>query len=228
MRSASISICAMICLTGCGGPATRPSPTAPVIRSLSVSPMIVGIEGATRFTFSAAIDAPGGEAAFGWQFGDGNGSTTAGPVSHVYQRAGNYVAQLTASNASGSSAITVNVRVASMVGTWVGAVTGHTRYPPNRPIPISQFQLNILQPIATVSLGSLTASWSDNAGCRENSAGRIRGHVGDPAAIQFGIEQLLCNDGDMYFSGSADPTGNSFSGTCQQGGPDCRFVMVRQ
>jgi PKD repeat protein len=229
MRLLAVLLCSTIGATGCGGSSpTTPAISAPVISALSVSPMRVGIEGATQFTFASATDAGGGGASFSWQFGDGNASSAAAPVTHVYQRAGDYAAQLTVSNSAGSASRTINVRVASMVGAWVGTVTGHTGYPLNRPIPIIRFELRILQPVGTASLGPLAASWSDNAGCRESRFERIRGHVSDPVAIQFGVEQLLCNDGDLYFHGSADATANSFSGTCQQGGPECHFVMFRQ
>lgn len=214
-------------LPGCGGGTGSPNGpgTTGTLRTISVSPSGIGIEAATRFMFTADVTNASGSS-YAWNFGDG-GSAQALAASHVYSRAGTYTATFTMTTPSGRSERSVVVSVASLVGLWQGTVTGHSRYPANRPIPITAFQLRLHQPPPAGSTGRLSATWTDSAGCVDSA--RVHGWVADPRIIRFGVEQLACNDGDFYLQGTADEQIRVITGECMtQGGPNCRFQMVRQ
>lgn len=219
---------------GCGGDSkspTSPSVAQPVVRAISVSPSGVGLENATEFTFSADTNATAPQSTFAWQFGDGSSTTAGGTVTHVFTRAGTFTVQLVVTNAAGQASASTTVRVASLIGTWIGTVTGHTRFPPNRPIPIRAFELRLYQslgPPGPASATTLNASWTDDAGCRENRYGFIHGEVKHPRSVKVGVESLLCNDGDFYLDGTADEEIRTVTGRCPLGGPACEFRMVRQ
>lgn len=120
--------------------------------------------------------------------------------------------------------------MASLVGTWIGTVTGHSGYPPQRPIPITWFELCVDQSPPESELTRLAASWSDNAGCRGGTGYpyAIFGLVRDPRSISVGVEGLACNDGDFYLNETANEEIRVVTGTCPLGGPTCQFRMVRQ
>ena len=201
---------------------SAPSGGTLTVRSVSVSPSGAGLENATQFTFSANLGAASPQTAFAWQFGDGgSSSSTTGPTAtHVFTRAGTFTVQVTVSNSAGQVSASTTVRVASLVGTWVGTVTGHT----GRPTPITSFELNLSQPLGPAGLNTpLAASWTDNAGCRRSNL--IFGSVSHPRSVTLGVEQLSCNNGDdFYLTGTTDDQVQRITGTCTGG---CQFQMTR-
>jgi hypothetical protein len=211
----------------------KASPTAPVsppvLQGISVTPAGSGLEHATPFTFTASVSGSSGQTTFVWDFGDGTTSSRAATAQHTYTRAGTFVVYVTAANAAGQASASTTVRVASMVGRWLGVVSGHSTAPPNRPIPIVQFELRIDEPLlAGPPLRAFRGSWTDSAGCRETRSGFLRGEARAARGVYVGVEQLLCSDGDFYLSGTADADVREITGTCPHGGPACQFRMVRQ
>jgi hypothetical protein len=82
-------------------------------------------------------------------------------------------------------------------------------------------------PSANAGGGSfLTAFWSDDAGCRHRLVVQGVGYAGGDFAIS--AESLSCNDGDLTMVGTPDAGFNVVRGTCLNGGPNCRFEIVRQ
>jgi hypothetical protein len=222
----------VVAAAACGGGSNSPvapSVAAPVIRSLSVSPPGVGLESATQFSFLAETNASAPQSTFSWQFGDGSSASGSGSAAYVYTRSGSVTASLTVTNSAGQASTSVTLRVASLIGTWLGSVSGHTGFPRNRPIPISAFQLRLDQsPDSGPLFSSLAGLWIDSAGCRESRIGLIKGTVSHPRSVSVGVESLLCNDGDFYLNGLADEQINVITGSCVSGGPACEFRMVRQ
>ena len=148
-------------------------------------------------------------------------------MTKAYSGAGSYTVQVTATNSAGSASSSTLVRVVSMQGTWIGTVTGHTRFPPQRPIAITSFELRINQTLpARPSTSAVSANWLDSAGCRQNF--NIIGDVVAPNTAFVSIESLLCNDGDFSMTGTPDADGRVITGTCTLGGPNCKFTMTRQ
>jgi len=84
----------------------------PVINSAGANPTVGPVP--LNVAFSASATNPGNDALqYLWNFGDGNSSTQANP-SHSYTVEGNYSAQLTVSNAAGTS---ISPPIAIQVGT---------------------------------------------------------------------------------------------------------------
>jgi hypothetical protein len=201
--------------------------------SLQAEPTGVGVLFNTDFRFTASGTFAEGTQ-FVWQFGDGTSATTSVPtVGHIYSQTGTFNVTVEARAAGGSLTAARQVVVRSLVGRWIGTITGHTGYPPNRPIPITRFELTVSGYSTRYSTRVvLNGVWSDNAGCRESRLGFINQSLDpQPAAIViFGVESLPCNWGDFYLGGIADAMFNRVDGTCAlTGGNDnCRFTMTRQ
>jgi len=217
----------------CGG--DSPSPTAPsgaalAVNGLTVSPAGAGLEGLTQFTFSVNTNATASESTFDWQFGDGSSTSGGASVSHVYARSGSFTVQVTVRNTAGQASASNTVRVTSYAGTWSVTMTGHTHYPIQRPIPITNVQLRLDQSPSGSDPRKLSGNWSDDAGCRAGNGyqSSIFGWLRDSRSLTIGVDSLFCNDGDLYLVGTPDDDLRVISGTCPEGGPDCRFVMVRQ
>ena len=219
-------------LSACGGGPTTPGSQELSIRSITVSPGGAGIENATRFTFTADVVGQNlTGVVYEWHFGDG--TTASGPAAeHVYARAGNHSVRLTVARAASRTEATTTARVASLVGRWTGSVTGHVpRFAATGVITSFILQVNAAPVLAgPADTNRLNITWIDNLGCRETrpSAAAVFGSVAHPRTFNFGLEQLLCADGDFYFNGTADENVQVISGTCPQGGANCRFQMVRQ
>jgi len=153
---------------GCGGSTPSPSPTpvvvAPVVRSISVSPAGVGLESGTQFTLVADTDA-NSQATFNWQFGDGN--TVAGGASaiHIYARSGTFTVQVTAMNSAGQATRSTSIRVTSLIGRWLGTITGHPGVA-NRWRPLTSFELRLNSSPGSGDGPSteLSASWATTHG----------------------------------------------------------------
>ena len=245
----------VLLLTACGSGATPPTApesmgaTTPL--TLVRTPLGTGVQWGTTFIFNITGSAPL-NARFVWRFGDNSFAEGLGPVSHVYGTSGSLTASVEVS--SGNTVITAStpVTVRSLLGTWLGTVTGHTNVPRGRP-RITSFTLTVFRtpnpsdritPLgSTVSIDGL---WTDNAGCRVGTgASRAAGYLTqtldttslfgfDPSAVGvgIGIEQFACNGAggleDFPLLGTADATFDAVTGTCNLGGPDCRFRMVRQ
>lgn len=203
-----------------------PSITVPVVRSISVYPTGVGLVNATQFTFAVDTNITGPQDAFIWQFGDGSSATGEIVTRHVFYRPGFFTVQVTVTNAAGQASASTVVNVASLMGTWVATITGHSAYPYQR--PITQVTLRLFQSPDTSST-RLNATWSDDAGCRAGtgySNPYLYGRVSDPRSVSIGVEHLWCNDStDFYLTGTADEEIQVITGTCTGG---CRFRMVRQ
>lgn len=211
-----------VSVQGCG----RSTPSAPsggalTVSSISVSPSGAGLENATQFTFTANASNAGPQAAFAWQFGDGVSRTTGATATHVFTRSGTFTVQVTVSNVVGQVSTSTTVRVASLVGTWLGTVTGHT----GQPIPITSFELDVSQPLGPAGVTTpLAASWADNAGCRRSNL--LFGSVSHPRSVTVGAQQLSCNNGnDFYLTGTTDDQVQRITGTCTGG---CQFQMTRR
>jgi lysyl endopeptidase len=212
---------AQVWATGAISPFSTGQPFAVTTMSVFVAPSGVGLENATEFAYSADVTGLTPLSAFNWQFGDGSFSSTVGPiVGHTFTRAGTFQGQVTVATPGGQGYGAASVRVASLVGRWLGTVTGHTA-----PTPISSFELILRQPLAPsiTPLTPISASWSDNAGCRRSDA--IFGWVRHPRTVTVGVEHLTCNDfADFYLTGTPDAEAQVISGTC---GAGCTFQMTR-
>lgn len=202
---------------------TEPTVSAPTISRIATSPTGVGLE-AAAMTFTAEGTSSTGTS-YSWNFGDGSTSTGGASATHAYANAGTYTVQVSASNSAGQASSSSSIRVVSLRGIWQGTVTGHTRFPPNRPIPITAFEIRLNQSLPGTD-AELNATWADSAGCRADRF--LRGSVSGPNTVRMGVEQLLCNDGDFYLSGTTDAEGRVVTGTCSLGGPNCKFTMTRQ
>lgn len=223
--------------SSCGGsdaPSTPTSASATVlsVQSIQRLPSGAGVQHGTDFQFDAQGTFPSATE-FRWQFGDGTTAVTAtNRVTHIYSQTGTFSTVVEARAGSNSAAATVQVVVRSLVGRWVGTVSGHTGYPANRQIPIPRFELTVngvTAPAQGARSATMSGAWSDDAGCRESRFGFLNQTFRYQAdsSVGFGIESLICNDGDFYMTGVADAAFNRVEGTCS-GGPNCRFVMVRQ
>lgn len=230
------SLALAIVVAGCsgGGSGTPTAPTAPAapavsLQSIRATPNGAGVLHGTNFQFDASGTFPTGTQ-FVWQFGDGStATTTESSARHVYSQSGSFAVSLEARLGASSGAAVTQVSVRSMVGRWRGTVTGHTRYPPSRPVAIRSFDLTISvspTPAASCVIGS-NAAWSDDAGCRRNVFCQSFPSTA-AAEISFSIETLSCNDGDFIFRGTADAAFDRVEGACTSGGPNCRFTMTRQ
>jgi PKD repeat protein len=185
----------------------------------------------TDYRFEALGTFPAGTQ-FVWQFGDGATSTTTAPTaSHVYTQTGNFGITVEGRSGSTSSASTAQVSVRSLVGRWVGTMSGHTVFPPGRPVAITSFELTVTSSTPDGPSLILNGSWADNAGCRVTRTGFIRQSLNPKplAEVTFGMESFVCADGDFYMTGTADTRFDRVEGSCApRGGPNCRFSMVRQ
>jgi hypothetical protein len=234
-----VSLVTALATAACSGSSSPTAPTAPaqnvLVQSIQSTPAGTGVQFNTDFQFDAQGTFPSGTQ-FTWQYGDGStGTTTAPRGTHIYTQTGNFTVTVEARLGANSSVSTRQVSVRSLVGRWLGTVTGHTTFPANRQIPIPSFELVVAAapaPAAGARFAALSATWADEAGCRENRAGFInQSFTFQPtASVGFGVESLLCNDrSDFYMTGLANATFDRVEGTCAPfGGPNCRFQMVRQ
>lgn len=205
----------------------------PIIKSISASPSGIGLENATRFTFSLDTNASPPQTAFFWDFGDDRIATGGTTTTHVFTRSGSFTVRATATNGAGRATASMTVRVASLVGTWFATVTGHIPY---SGVPITWVELRLNQPLSVrcpwpcPSL-PLSASWIDSAGCRAGPGTKspyLYGSVDHPRFVTVGVEHLFCNyDSDFYLGGTADEEIRVITGACT-GGPNCRFTMTRR
>jgi hypothetical protein len=240
---------ATLVLTAACSAGSPTGPTALSVEGLRVTPEGAGVQYGTNFQFELTGSFPPGTQ-FSWQFGDGATLASSTPsASHTYRQTGSFAVTADARAGSSTGSSTRQVLVGSLVGRWVGTITGHTNFRLYRPIPIRRFDLTVTHvpvpefcPTCTVGSSLLHASWSDDAGCRESSPPFHRGGIPGAmsfiyqsfprvprAEVSFGIEQFYCNaDRDLYLVGTANGTFDRVEGTCPLGGPDCRFSMVRQ
>lgn len=208
-----------------------PNVPAPVVRSVSVSPSGVGLENATQFTFSLDTNALPSQSTFVWDFGDGSTAIGTTAATHVFTYSGSFTVRAMVTNAAGQVTTSITVRVASMVGSWFVAISGHAYYPR---VPITWVELRLNQPLPNSinSLTPLSASWNDSAGCRAGASTEnpyLYGSVDHPRSISVGIEHFYCNyDGDFHLHGIADSEVRVITGSCPGGGPNCRFTMTRR
>lgn len=216
---------------GCssGGAESPTSPSRPSMQSITTRPSGVGVLHNTEFEFTAVGGFPS-STQFVWQFGDGSTVTTTTPVAtKLYSRTGSFAVSVEARAGSNSSASTTQVSVRDIVGRWVGTVSGHTRYPPQRPVPMTSFELTVNSAGTPGSRNGnvlLGASWADNAGCRWSYVTQSF-RPGPTANVSLSVESLSCTDGDFILQGTADPSFNTVEGTCSAG-PNCRFSMTRR
>lgn len=241
----AVFIAAVVASCGSGGQKTPtsptptttanvPAPTAPALslQSIVLSPDVSGVQYNTDFQFAASGTYPTGTQ-FDWNFGDGSTATTTASStnSHVYLLAGTFRLTLDARLGSTTATATKQVSVKNLLGRWLGTVTGHTNFPRIRPVPITSFELIVSGMALDGRTVRLTGSWTDSAGCRESRSGFLNQVLrpGPTATVTVGVEGLLCNDGDFYMTGTADPTFNIVQGSCVgYGGPNCSFLMIRQ
>ena len=257
-----LSVTAMILAVigvSCGGDSNPASPSGPVsvdairvapggtdvqssgplsVDAIRVAPESTGVQSSTYFVFEAVGSFPSGTT-FSWLFGDGD-SASGRQASHVYRDGGAHTVSLTATASGDAVSMTKAVSVRSLVGRWVGTITGHTNLPPERPIPIKGFELTVYDVPTTSGFGLLDAVWADDAGCRvrhgtHQGAGILMQNLGPPESpggsevrVSFGIEGFYCNDSiDFYLGGVADRAFNVVEGSC--GGvlnPNCPHVAT--
>ena len=165
---------------------------------------------ATTLTFSASGSDPDGDAlTYNWQFGDG-GSATGQTATHIYQRAGTFTVAMTVTDGrggSGSASTTVTAR--SLTGLWKSEARG--------------WNYELEQSGGTLGgrvLGFRNVIYSPDP------ALTIRGTVKPPNVIDFGAEAF-----SLGFTGKADSTLNSLSGTTYDCVSNCRNygeMIVRQ
>jgi len=217
--------------------APTPAPTAVVaeaplsLQSITVVPDGAGVQYNTDFQFTAAGTFPSGTQ-FVWRFGDGSSTTTSAPtVGRIYGAPGVFGVTLEARSGDRSAAASKAVSVRSLLGRWVGTVTGFTHFPLQRPVPMTAFELYVSGMTVEGNTIRLAGRWADSAGCRETRDTHLRQSLRPEASatVTFGVNSLSCADGDFYLTGVADARFDSVSGHCDVmgGNPNCRFQMVR-
>ena len=216
---------------------TAPTPTAAAaapltLQAVSVVPEGAGVQFNTDFQFTATGTFPAGTE-FIWNFGNGSSTTTSSPtISRIFDQAGVFGVSVQARQGSSSAAAARQVSVRSLLGRWFGTITGFTRFPLQRPVPITSFELLVANQTLDGSSLMLHGRWADDAGCRENRAEFLRQMLRpEPAAtVTFGVNGLSCAESDFYLTGRADAAFNRVEGRCDVAGgnPDCRFSMVRE
>lgn len=209
------------------GPPTQLSLTA-----ITSVPDGAGVQFNTDFHFTAAGSFPAGTE-FTWNFGDGSSTTSSSPtVSRTFGQAGVFGVNVTARRGSESAFAARAVSVRSMIGHWVGKVTGFTAFPLHRPVAITGFEMLITNQERDGSTLMLTGRWTDDAGCRETRTEFFRQRIegGPTASVTFGVDELTCANGAFYLTGTADATFDRVEGHCNVMGnnPNCRFTMVRE
>ncbi len=208
---------------------TSPSPPpatgggAPQLTGITASPSGVGLQHATEFTFLPTGDA-GASPTYAWTFGEGGSSNTGAEARYLYAQPGTFTVRVEARNSAGASAVTRNVEVRSLAGSWSGTVTGHTTLPTGQSQPIRSFELTLDQ-TPSRSLGPVNGDWSDNAGCRQRT---MLAQVTHPRAVMISLESFLCNNTDFTLTGVLDESGTVIEGRCVNGGPACTFRMTRR
>jgi hypothetical protein len=232
-------------LAGCdsAGPVAPLNPTAPTgtsadaalaVNAISTVPAGAGVQFNTDFQFTATGSFPAGTE-FVWRFGDGSTATTTAPtVGRIYGQAGAFDVSVEARHGGQSVAAFKQVSVRSLIGRWIGTVTGHTSFPLQRPVAITGFELLVVNqtPAADGRSLMLHGRWADNAGCRETRPELVR-QVLQPeplATVLFGVNGLSCASGDFFLGGLADAAFDRVDGHCNVigGNPDCRFSMRRE
>lgn len=239
----AVAATATLVVAGCGG--GDPAPTAPTatpaavpdttpfnLQGLTSQPDGAGVQFNTDFRFTAAGSFPAGSE-FIWNFGDGSTTVTTSPtVSKTYGQTGAFAATVTARRGSDSGTVTRQVTVKSLLGRWFGRITGFTHFPFARQVPITEFELLVVNQTPDSGTLMLHGRWADDAGCRETRVEFMRQRI-EPvpsAAVTFGVNNLSCADGDFYLTGEADASFNRVDGHCNVAGnnPNCRFTMVRE
>lgn len=234
-------------VAGCAGDSgpevsspTSPTPTTQAgagPQSLSLSgissvPDGAGVQFSTDFQLTAAGSfLPDTE--FVWNFGDGSSTTTSTPtVSRTFGQAGVFNVNVTARRSGQSVTATRPVSVRSMVGHWVGKVTGFTNFPLHRPVPITSFDMLIVNQTRDANTLMLHGRWTDDAGCRETRVEYFRQRIepASTASVTFGVDELTCANGAFYLTGIADVSFDKVEGHCNVMGnnPNCRFTMTRE
>lgn len=250
MRQLVLSLVAVTALivAGCAGDSgtdlsspTSPTPTSTTqsgpptqltLSGINSVPDGTGVQFNTDFQFTAAGSfSPGTE--FVWNFGDGSSTTTNGPtVSRTFAQAGVFGVNVTARRGTESAFAARAVSVRSMIGRWVGKVSGFTSFPLHRPVAVTGFEMLITSYTRDGSTLMLQGRWTDDAGCRETRSEFFRQRIepGPTATVTFGIDESTCAGGAFYLSGIADATFDRVEGQCNVMGnnPNCRFTMVRE
>jgi hypothetical protein len=212
---------------------TPPVAVAPLsLHGITMVPDGAGVQFNTDFQFTAAGSFPAGTQ-FVWNFGDGSSTTTSSPsVSRLYGQAGVFGVSVEARSSGAAALASKPVSVRSLVGRWIGTVTGFTRFPLQRPVPVTGFELLVVNQTLDGASLMLHGRWADNAGCRESRVEFLRQRLQpEPAAsVTFGVNGLSCAEGDFYLTGLADAKFDRVDGHCDVAGgnPNCRFSMVRE
>ncbi len=212
---------------------TVASPSPPLsLSSIASIPDGAGVQYNTDFQFTATGTFPAGTE-FVWNFGDGSSTTSTSPtVGRLYGEAGVFAVTVTARRGGETATVGRQVSVRSLIGHWVGKVTGFTSFPANRPVEMTGFDLTVSNQTLNGSTLMLTGRWADEAGCRETRPESLRQRVepGPNAIVTFGVNGLSCASGDFYLTGTADASFDRVEGTCNVIGnnPNCRFSMSRQ
>jgi hypothetical protein len=221
--------------TGPSGTSSTPPPAAPASLSLTgirSVPDGAGVQYHTDFQLTAEGSFPSGTQ-FIWNLGDGSSTTTTTPtVGRVYGQAGVFNVTVEARSGSASASANRQVTTRSLLGRWVGTVTGFTSFPQSRQVPITGFELLVSNQTLNGPTLMLHGRWADDAGCRETRPEQLRQRIQpEPAAtVTFGVNGLSCADGDFYLTGVADATFDRVEGHCNVVGnnPNCRFTMRRE
>lgn len=216
-----------------GGPGTCALPAAPTGLTSTVSGgsvtlrWEVGAGGGPPSGFTLLVGSTPGAANLGI-FAGGFTLSLTSPAP-----AGQYFVRVAATNSCGTSAPSNETSFAIggggatgvpvPAGIYNGTMSGHSRF--GLP-PITSFTLQLGQAVpATAAASMLSGSrWTDNRGCVKTTG--IFGYT-STAGSTISVESLTCNDGDLTLRVTS-VTGNSYSGVCASGGPNCTFQMTRQ
>jgi hypothetical protein len=248
MRQLILSlVVSAITVAGCAGDSgvASSSPTSPTPTTTQAGPQPqISLSGITsvpdgagvQFNTDFQLTAAGSfspDTEFVWNFGDGSSTTTSTPtVSRTFGQAGVFTVNVTARRSGESVSATRPVSVRSMVGHWVGKMTGFTNFPLHRPVPITSFDMLIVNQTRDNNTLMLHGRWMDDAGCRETRVEYFRQRIepASTATVTFGVDELTCAKGAFYLSGTADATFDKVEGHCNVMGnnPNCRFTMVRE
>src|SRR5262245_24681092 len=99
------------------------------LSGISSVPEGTGVQLNTDFQLTANGWFPSGTE-FVWNFGDGSSTTTSSPnVSRIFGQAGVFAVNVTARRGVDSASAAKPISVRSMLGRWVGKITGFTNFP---------------------------------------------------------------------------------------------------
>jgi PKD domain-containing protein len=193
----------------------------PVITGVTVSPLGIGVQSATNFTFAGqgVSDPDGDPLTYAWTSSDGTAITFSGPTAaHVFGVSGTFDVRVTVTDSKGlSAAAVVSVKVGSLTGVWDVSCNPHPAYVDELyPAFPKQFVVTLTQ-TGTSLTG--TMSGAGHSAVFPSPGAGAADTVSNPRKVNLGVEGRYNvwapGDGDNYFHLAADDTLTSMSGSGQ-------------